>query len=584
MNKHLALASLLLAPVLSTGCAAPDSSTEDPASEADGLKECAAGATVRGVDVSYYQGHVDWTKVKAHGIDFAIARSADGSGYVDPQFAANWPGMKAAGVIRGTYQFFRAGEDPIAQADLMIKQINAHGGLHAGDLPPMLDVEVQDGVSDATLRSRALTWLKHVETAFGRTPMIYTAPGFWDGLGADATFAKYTLVVANWGVSCPTMPDSWTHWKFWQDADNGSVPGISGHVDTDRFNGTLAQLKAFAGATPPAPPAVPALASLGGKVTGEPAVGKNPDGRLEVFAVGAKGAMETIFQNAPDGTWSDWYSLGGNLEGRPVLANEHDGRLEAFARGADNALWHAEQDAPNGKFGNWLSLGGTISGNPTVAADTDGRLDVFAVGADGGVHHRVQTKANGSYEAWSKISTTPGGGAVDLSAVRGHDGHLRVFARGKNGVTYVSEQGSSAYGAWKSLGGDATSTPSAVLNADGRIEVFVRGTNGKLYHNWEKTPGGAWYGWFDGGGNISEPFAATDADGRIELLARGTNNHLYRTAQKTPNGSWGAWVEIGGEVAGGATATRNKDGKLEAFFRATDSTVHHVKEKAPESW
>src|SRR5712671_1863557 len=127
MNKQLALGSLLLVPVLATGCAAPVSSTEDPASEAEGIKVCPAGATVRGVDVSYYQGHVDWAKVKAHGIDFAIARVGDGPTYVDPQFGANWTGMKAAGVVRGTYHFFRPGHDGVAQADLLIKQINAHG-------------------------------------------------------------------------------------------------------------------------------------------------------------------------------------------------------------------------------------------------------------------------------------------------------------------------------------------------------------------------------------------------------------------------------------------------------------------------
>jgi GH25 family lysozyme M1 (1,4-beta-N-acetylmuramidase)/acylphosphatase len=588
MNKHLALGSLLLVPALATGCAAPESSNEDPASEAEGIKVCASGATVRGVDVSYYQGHIDWAKVKAHGVEFAIARVGDGPTYVDPQFAANWSGMKAAGVIRGTYQFFRAGSDPIKQADLLIKEIKDHGGLHAGDLPPMLDVEVQDGVSDATLRSHAMTWLKHVEAAFNRTPMIYTAPGFWNGLGADASFAKYTLVVANWQTNCPTMPNSWTHWKFWQDADNGSVPGISGHVDTDRFNGTLAQLKAFAGATvapPPPPPTTSALASLGGKVAGEPAVGKNPDGRLEVFAVAPKGDITTAFQTSAGGAWSPWYSLGGDLAGRPVLANEKDGRLEIFARGSDNALWHAVQDAPNGKMGSWASLGGVISGNPTVVVNGDGRLEVFAVGTDGAVHHRLQSAVNGAgWAGWAKIGSAPGGGAIDPQALRGHDGNVRVFARGKDEATYVIDHDGTTWGAWKSLGGKATSAPSAVLNQDGRIEVFVRGTNGHLYHNWEKTPAGAWYGWFDGGGNVSEPVAANDADGRIEVLARGTDSHLYRTRQKAPNGSWEAWVKIGGNVDGGAVAARNKDGRLEAFFRATDDTVHHVAEKSPETW
>jgi GH25 family lysozyme M1 (1,4-beta-N-acetylmuramidase)/acylphosphatase len=584
MIKHLAAGSVVLVSVVA-GCAPSDSQTEDTAIHADEIKQCPSGATVKGVDVSYYQGHVDWQKVKAHGIAFAVARVADGPSFVDPQFGANWSGMKAAGVVRGTYQFFRPGHDPIVQADLLIKQINAHGGLHDGDLPPALDIEVQDGVSDATLRSRALAWLEHVEAAFKRTPLVYTSPGFWDGLAADKTFAKYTLWVANWQTSCPTMPNSWSHWKFWQDADNGSVPGISGHVDTDKFNGTLADLKAFAGgAASPPPPTVPALASLGGHVAAEPAVGKNPDGRLEVFAVGPNGDLVTTFQSSPGGAWSGWYSLGGDLAGRPAIANNHDGRMEAFARGADGALWHAWQDSPNGKFGGWVSLGGSVSGNPAVARTGDGRLEVFAVGAGGAIYHRWQDKPNGAWASWAKIAGVPGGGAREPTALLGHDGEMRVLVRGKDDAIYVAVRGASGFGAWKSLGGKATSAPSAVRNADGRIEVFVRGTDGHLYHDWEKTPGGDWYGWFDGGGGIDDPFAANDQDGRIEVFARGTDGHLYRTRQKAPNSTWEGWVKVGGAVSGGAVAARNQDGRLEAFFRATDNTVHHVWEKAPETW
>ena len=72
--------------------------------------------------------------------------------------------------------------------------------------------------------------------------MIYSAPGFWDALPTTTQFGGDVLWVANWEVSCPDTPTPWTAWQFWQYADNGTVPGITGAVDLDKFNGSLAQL------------------------------------------------------------------------------------------------------------------------------------------------------------------------------------------------------------------------------------------------------------------------------------------------------------------------------------------------------
>src|SRR5438034_1060907 len=128
MFKHLALASLLLAPTLA-GCIASDATPDEQIdANEDAVKACAKNGTVKGVDVSYYQGHVDWKTAHAHGIRFAFARVSDGTGFLDPQFGANWSGMKSAGVIRGVYQFFRPGQDPIAQANLLLNELKKHGG------------------------------------------------------------------------------------------------------------------------------------------------------------------------------------------------------------------------------------------------------------------------------------------------------------------------------------------------------------------------------------------------------------------------------------------------------------------------
>jgi lysozyme len=196
---------------------------------------CASGGTLEGIDVSEFQGSIDWNAVHGSGRAFAIARVSDGTQHPDPTFATNWAGIKAAGMTRGVYQFFRASEDPVAQADLLL---NAVGTLDAADLSPVADVEVTDGVSGDTLVANLAAWTAHIQQATGRVPMIYTAPGFWDPLPSTGQFGGDVLWVANWQVNCPDTPTPWSGWTFWQYADNGNVPGISGNVDLDQFNGT----------------------------------------------------------------------------------------------------------------------------------------------------------------------------------------------------------------------------------------------------------------------------------------------------------------------------------------------------------
>jgi lysozyme len=208
---------------------------------------CAAGATLKGVDVSEYQGSVDWSAVAASGLSFAITRVSDGTDTLDPYFAANWSGIKAAGMVRGVYQFFRASQDPTAQADLLVTQV---GTLDSGDLSPVADVEVLDGESGATLVANLATWVSVIESKTGRTPMIYASPGFWDDLPSTGQFSGLGSWVADWGPTCPDTSTPWTNWQFWQYADNGTVSGISGAVDVDEFNGTLAELQQLGGGAP----------------------------------------------------------------------------------------------------------------------------------------------------------------------------------------------------------------------------------------------------------------------------------------------------------------------------------------------
>ena len=216
---------------------------------------------LQGIDVSHYQGLVNWEQVKAAGYSFALAKATGGTRFVDSQFHNNWQGMREAGLVRGAYHFFHADEDPIAQAQHYVQTVSS---LRINDLPPALDIEVTENIPTATIVARALEWIMYVEQKLGKTPIIYSSLSFYDTYLATA-FKDYHLWVAEYNntIQEPKVDRSW---EMWQHSQTGSVPGINAAVDLDYFNGDMNQLKTFLrestqpAATPPvAPPAQPAV-------------------------------------------------------------------------------------------------------------------------------------------------------------------------------------------------------------------------------------------------------------------------------------------------------------------------------------
>ncbi|MBV8759911.1 MAG: hypothetical protein JO257_21655 [Deltaproteobacteria bacterium] len=245
------------------GCAQPASPIETDTLE-QAATVCGVGPTVKGIDVSYYQGTIDWASVKNAGVQFAFIRVSDGTGFQDPKFDSYWAGSRAQGIVHGAYQFFRPGQDPIAQADLLLSKIGSH--VEADDLPPVIDVEAADGLSASQVAAKVHQWIQHVQAAIGRAPIVYTGKYFWqDSVGnPDETasplwHAQYTT------ASCPNIADAWPSWAFWQYTSTGSIAGISGGVDVDRWNGDMASLTAFLGNGGP-PPTCDPVPTAGGVV------------------------------------------------------------------------------------------------------------------------------------------------------------------------------------------------------------------------------------------------------------------------------------------------------------------------------
>ena len=214
----------------------------------------AAPAGLPGIDVSHYQGSIDWGAVKSSGVQFAYIKATEGTSVTDSAFAANYTGAYDAGVVRGAYHFARPGSSSgAAQANYFA----AHGGAWSADnltLPGALDLEVSgcDGLSASAM----VSWIKDFTATYkadtGRDAVLYTTASWWSSCtgGSTAFGSTNPMWVAHWGVSSPSVPTGWGTYTFWQYADDGSVSGISGAVDTDVFNGSADRLRALANNTP----------------------------------------------------------------------------------------------------------------------------------------------------------------------------------------------------------------------------------------------------------------------------------------------------------------------------------------------
>jgi len=202
-------------------------------------RQCPLGDTTSGIDVSYYQADIAWLRVARSGIRFAFIRLADGADIFDSKFEANWAGARRAKILRGAYQFFRPAESPIDQADLVIRTLRKHG---LGELPPVIDIEVTDGVPLATVARNAKIWIEHVRSQLGVEPIVYTNPGMWRWGGAEP-LASQPLWLAHYTEACPALPPPWKKWTFWQYSDDGRIGGIEGPVDLDVFDGTIDELR-----------------------------------------------------------------------------------------------------------------------------------------------------------------------------------------------------------------------------------------------------------------------------------------------------------------------------------------------------
>jgi len=191
--------------------------------------------SIHGIDVSYYQGKINWQKVKSMKEDdvrihFAFIKATEGVLLVDPYFQRNWREAPKAGIICGAYHFFRPKRDGKTQAKFFLQVVH----IEKGDLPPVVDIETLDGVSPLKMRAELSDFLNYVEMKTKVRPIIYTGLKFYEDYLAD-NFDEYPLWIAHYYQ--PKLRLDKSKWKFWQHSDKAKITGIGHIVDFNAFNG-----------------------------------------------------------------------------------------------------------------------------------------------------------------------------------------------------------------------------------------------------------------------------------------------------------------------------------------------------------
>ena len=200
------------------------------------------GFEIHGIDISRYQGIIDWDKFRANALidgyppRFIFIKGTEGASRTDPYFKDNFANAREYGFIRGVYHFWSNKSSAREQAYHFLDKVY----LEEGDLPPVLDIEhVPNNVRIEDFQTDVLTWLHIVEDRYHVKPIIYTYYKFKEKYLSAPVFDDYPYWIAHYYVEKIAYKGSW---KFWQHTDTGTLPGITGRVDLNVYNGTFYDL------------------------------------------------------------------------------------------------------------------------------------------------------------------------------------------------------------------------------------------------------------------------------------------------------------------------------------------------------
>ena len=195
---------------------------------------------VRGLDISHYQGDINWNKlrnaqIQGAPVSFVFIKATEGTSIWDENFNQNFHNAKKNDIVRGAYHYFSPSSSGKAQAKFFCKMVQ----LEEHDLPPVLDVEETGNYSTAELQREVLNWMNYVEKHYNVTPILYTGYKFRTSYLNTPDFDRYPYWIAHYYVDSLEYKGEWA---FWQHTDVGKIDGIKGDVDINVFKGDYQDL------------------------------------------------------------------------------------------------------------------------------------------------------------------------------------------------------------------------------------------------------------------------------------------------------------------------------------------------------
>jgi lysozyme len=192
------------------------------------------GSEAHGIDVSHYQGRINWDEVaRDTKITYVYLKATEGTGNVDDTYSYNFNECKRVGLKVGSYLFFRPHLSVKGQFDLFVSRVDTR----KQDLLPVIDAEAMNGVSDAVFQSRLLELCDLFEREYGKKPIIYTGKNFYNKhIYGNSRLRAYKFFIAAYSYIEPDLYGDFDY-IMWQYSATGSVRGIRGNVDMSRFVG-----------------------------------------------------------------------------------------------------------------------------------------------------------------------------------------------------------------------------------------------------------------------------------------------------------------------------------------------------------
>lgn len=458
----------------------------------------AAPVGVYGMDVSGWQAdpvsysvtQVDWNRQWALGSRFVYAKATEGASFVDASRASHLAGAGGTGMLQGAYHFALPGQGTAAsQADFFVN----NGGFWRADgktMPPLLDIEYNPystlGNTCYNYSPTAMVqWIKdfseRIKARTGRLPMIYTTTDWWSRCtGNSAAFTAQPLHIAGYSSTLGALPNGWDFHSIWQYSDNGPFAG-----DSNIWNGSLGDLKTFAGLLTPPPAPKPSIRSAGDVVAADaagllwdyPATGKG--------ALGARTQIGHGWRGLRSITVTDW-----NADGVfDLVAQWQNGKVTTYLGIASGGFSTGPVLAASGWAGNQLTIGPWLEGSKypqIISRASNGTLSLWSnpSGAGLGTARTIGT-------GWGKLDLVmvdfDGNGTQDLLA-RNSSGALLLYRSNGQG-NFLSQARPTVGTGWDGMTSLSVATGFTAGNSVGIVARTSRG--GLLYY---PTPGNTSFG------------------------------------------------------------------------------------------